>query len=152
MSRRSFDLVPDAEVIENSDQFEPMEFEFKDTDTGEKRVLVATYPGAGMLVAMAASFAGRKADNNPLVGAMEFLEAAFNAEDWGYLRGKLKASKISADDHLVPLIEDMMEEWGDFPTQPSSVSVTSLPSTPTRSTGTSQRAGSRRPASRSTGS
>lgn len=99
-----------------------------------KTTVVAHYPGDGVMTLMIASMATDAEQADALGSIFSILEAAFSDQDYRFLRKKLRDEEIDSA-LLMGMIEDMMDAWLAFPTQPSSGSRSPQPSTGTRSTG-----------------
>lgn len=134
---RSFQLATKAAVKEKRDaQYEPREYRFV-TESGEEKVIVAHFPGEGALtltIAATGAGDGEGQEADAVLAIFELLKESFSTEDYRYLRGLVRSEALDIE-LLMEMIEDMMEGWLAFPTQPSRASRRSVAPTGTRSTG-----------------
>jgi len=137
---KSFQLAAKAQVSEKDAEYEPITLTVVDAD-GEKHDLVAHYPGDGAVtLLMAASSADGGAQM--IVGTIfATLEQTFSAEDYRFIRQRVLSEELTID-MMMEMFQSLIEEWTSFPTQRSSDSPQSPPTTGTRSTGRSPGKGS----------
>lgn len=145
---RSFQMAATEAIEQRAEEYEPLEYEFVDIIDGKKttRSVVATYPGDGAM----ALLQGRAADN-PTGELFSFLSRVLKHSDFRFIEQGFAKDKIALE-HIMAMVQDMVEEWTSFPTQQPSVSTPSRPRTGTRSTGRAPGAGSTRSSSRQDGS
>lgn len=135
---RDREYKPRDYVFVSATEFEPLTE--KEVEDGvapyerRKTTVVAHYPGDGVMTLMIASMATDAEQADALGSIFSILEAAFSDQDYRFLRKKLRDEEIDSE-LLMQMIEDMMDAWLAFPTQPSSGSASRQPSTGTRSTG-----------------
>lgn len=117
-----------------------------------KEEFSAQRPGEGTLMLFMAYTVDDSEDSRgQVLQLLRLFEKILGAEGFKRFR------KLIDDGHLAPsglinIFEWLMEQWADFPTQPSSDSPTSRPKTGARSTGRVHGKGSTQPASPSAGS
>jgi hypothetical protein len=136
---RSFQLSKKkaaARRAENEKTFEPITYRINDEDTGEHRDIVAHFPGEGVFTVLVAQAGMADKDGVALAGSLfTALSKAFTENgDYDFLRSKVEADELDPLD-LMDLVENMVEVWSAFPTQPQSGSTPSQPRTGGRSTG-----------------
>ncbi len=98
------------------------------------REVVANYPGDGVMSLMLASVGSDASEIEALASIYSFLQASFSNSDYRFLRRLVRNEELDYD-LLMDLVQDMMEGWLAFPTQPPSDSQPSPQATGTRSTG-----------------
>lgn len=143
---KSFKMAAKATLTDHDEEHEPREYRFVSStefhppkEEGKKpkpveTVVVAHYPGDGVLTLMMATLGDQSSDASALGALFEILEASFSPADYRFLRDRLKSEEISPE-LLTEIAQDMVEGWLSFPTQPSSDSARSRPTTGVRSTG-----------------
>jgi hypothetical protein len=125
---RSFTLATREEVQEQNAEYPTIDYAFIDPDEPlpkgktekdrEPRVCVAHYPGRGIMFNMAAAIGQTDAElQNPAGAVYEFLHAAFNRDDYIFLKKQITADRLTIRGEVMPMIQDMMGEWSGFPTK-----------------------------------
>lgn len=121
---RSFTLATREEVEEANAEYPTIDYAFIDPDQPapkgkqpDPRICVAHYPGRGIMFNMAAAVGQTDAQlQNPAGAVYEFLHAAFDPKDYAFLKAQIAASRLTIREQIMPMIQDMMGEWGTFPT------------------------------------
>ena len=147
---KSFQLAAKAQVSEKDAEYEPITITLVDGE-GEKKELVAHYPGDGALTLL---MAASGPDSGPQeIASVTFatLEQTFSEADYRYIRQRVMSQELPVET-VMEMFMAFIEEWTSFPTRRSSGSAQSQPTTGTRSTGRSPGKASTRAASLPAGS
>lgn len=150
-ARRSFNVAT-KEAHAPAVAYPPIEYAFNDDPIrpgGEPRtrIVVFNHPGEGAFMVLAGSTDG--ADSvQALFGV---LKQGMARADYMYIRQLIREDKLTPGD-LTDMISDAMEDWSGFPTQPSSDSPPSPPSSGGKSTGRARPSASTSPSSPSVAS
>lgn len=108
-----------AEARDDDDELlEPIEFMFDD------RKLTAYPPKQSQMMMMMATLGARKSTTSAQVaGMIDFTLGLFDEDDRDYLSGRLMdRDDLLEWDDLEKVLEDLMEDWFNRPTEPSSAS------------------------------
>lgn len=134
---RSFKLATQAAIKEERANYGTLAFDF-DTEGADgkitTRTCVAHYPGEGALMLLAASSGSDAGESDSLSAVFALFEQTFSVSDYKFIRAKIRSQELDPR-WALEMIGDMTTAWAGFPTQPSSDSPASPPSTGTRSTG-----------------
>lgn len=134
---RSFKLATLDAIKAERDTYGTVAFDF-DTEHPDgsvtTRTCVAHFPGDGALMLLASSSGADAEMADSLSAVFALFEQTFSTADYKFIRSKIRSQELPARIAL-EMIGDMTEAWSGFPTQPSSDSPVSPPSTGTRSTG-----------------
>jgi hypothetical protein len=127
-SSRSFALATKASVDEHLAEYPPLEIPFTDLDaepvkTGNKkgqpkeRIVVANFPGDGLMFSMASSMSSDDRESNPASGVKKFLRGALSHQDFLFVWGEVEKNRLSIEDDVMGMIAEMMELWTGFSSQ-----------------------------------
>lgn len=150
---KSFKMAAKAGLSAHDEEYPPRDYRFVSAtefdppkEEGKKpkakeTVVTAHYPGDGNMTLFLAALGADDAEIDTLASVFSILENSLTPEHYKFLRQRLRAEEIDSNT-LVAMVEDMMEAWLLFPTQPSSDSPKSRGTTGTRSTGRAPGTGS----------
>lgn len=125
---------PRPYVFVSATETEQVEVDGEIVERPASRQVVANYPGDGVMSLMLASVGSDSSEIEALASIYSFLQSSFNTSDYRFLRRLVRDEELDYD-LLMDLVQDMMEGWLAFPTQPQSDSPPSPQATGTRSTG-----------------
>lgn len=140
MAREFEDAVTNAaQNEEGSDIPDPIDVDI------DGRIVTLEFPGSGQLAYMAMASAGDRGNLQTAGMVINFLVSLMEDDDARYLRSLLltKGGTFGLEE-LLETFDDMMEQWGSRPTEPSSASASSRPSGGRSGTAGSRRAAPRR--------
>ena len=129
-STRSFSLATKASVEESLAAYPSLEIPFTDLDApleepaeGKKkgkpkeRIVVANFPGDGLMFSMASSMSSDDPESNPASGVKKFLRGALDHKDFLFVWGEVEKGRLSVEDDIMGMISEMMELWSGFSSQ-----------------------------------
>lgn len=132
-SQRSFKLAVASKVGDFDEEYEPIDYTFEESD-GKVRVITVHYPGDGAMALMISTAGADAGDEERATAIFSALEAAMEPDDYTFIRRQVRRNALPIE-MVGQFVEDMVETWTAFPTQPPSDSPRTQPATGGRSTG-----------------